>query len=121
MPRRIFFSVIALLLAACATSTYTVGKDFPSDNVSKIERGTTTSKQLLSMFGEPFSKAVISADEEKWIYTYTNGKAKAQSYVVTMKVETTGTQKMLDVLLKNGVVVNYTFSEGQNPYTTRIN
>jgi hypothetical protein len=42
----------------------------------------------------------------------------AQSYVVTMKVTTTGTQKTLDVLIRNDVVINYTFSEGPAPGTT---
>ncbi|WP_371356890.1 hypothetical protein ACA087_07580 [Pseudomonas chlororaphis] len=41
-----------------------------------------------------------------------------QISVVTMKVTTTGTQKTLDVLIRNDVVINYTFSEGPAPGTT---
>ncbi|ENI4486602.1 hypothetical protein ABXZ88_002447 [Vibrio fluvialis] len=52
---------------------------------------------------------------------HSEGTAKAQSYIVTMDVKTTGTQKMLDVLITDGVVVNYTFTEGQNPYTMQVN
>lgn len=70
------------------------------------------------MFGEPFSKTVLSETEEKWIYTYSSGTASAQSYVFTTKVESTGTQKTLDILLKNDVVTNFTFTEGPGPTST---
>ena len=73
------------------------------------------------MFGEPFLKTVVSANEEKWMYIYTSGSAKAQSYIVTMKVETTASQKTLDILLRDGVVVNYAYNEGQNPSNITTN
>lgn len=118
-----YFGVLigALFITACATSNYTVGNDFPTENIDKIEREETTSSDLVSLFGEPYSKSVISEDTEKWLYTYSSGTAKAQSYIVTMQVETTGEQKTLDVLLKNGVVVNFTFTEGKTPYSTTVN
>ncbi len=75
-------------------------------------------RELKSLFGEPYAKSAVSETDEKWIYTYTNGSAHAQSYVVTMKVTTTGTQKTLDVLIRNDVVINYTFSEGPAPGST---
>ena len=111
----------ALLLTGCASSSYNYGKDFEVHNISKIEKGQTTSKDLVSMFGEPFLKTVVSANEEKWMYIYTSGSAKAQSYIVTMKVETTASQKTLDILLRDGVVVNYAYNEGQNPSNITTN
>ncbi len=114
-------SLVVLSLSGCATSSYTVGKNFASENVSKIVKGKTTSEEMIALFGEPYSKTVISATDEKWIYMHSEGTAKAQSYIVTMDVKTTGTQKMLDVLITDGVVVNYTFTEGQNPYTMQVN
>ncbi len=107
-----------LLLSACATSSYSVGKDFSSSNVSKIEKGKTTAADLIKLFGEPFSKTVISSTGEKWIYTYSAGTASAQSYLVTTKVETKGIQKTLDLLIENGVVTNFTFTEGPGPNAT---
>lgn len=104
-----------LIVTGCATSSYSVGKDFSSENVKLIVKGKTTGKQLIEMFGEPFTKSVMSETEEKWIYTYTSGTAKAQSYVLTTKVESTGQQKMLDVLLKNGIVTNFAYTEGAVP------
>lgn len=109
---------ICFVLGGCATSHYTAGRDFSSANVASITKSKTTTAELKSLFGEPYAKSAVSETDEKWIYTYTNGSAHAQNYVVTMKVTTTGTQKTLDVLIRNDVVINYTFSEGPAPGTT---
>lgn len=47
--------------------------------VPTIMYGATTSKDLIRLFGEPFTKTVVSANREKWIYTYTSGTTSAQS------------------------------------------
>jgi hypothetical protein len=114
-------SLVILSLSGCATSSYSVGKNFSSENVSQIVKSKTTSEEMVTLFGEPYSKTVISATDEKWIYMYSKGTATAQSYIVTMDVKTTGTQKMLDVLITDGVVVNFAYTEGQNPYTMQVN
>ncbi|WP_323158831.1 hypothetical protein [Pseudomonas viridiflava] len=118
MKKLIAVMGICVSLGGCATSHYTAGRDFPSASVASITKGKTTTTELKSLFGEPYAKSAVSETDEKWIYTYTNGSAHAQSYVVTMKVTTTGTQKTLDVLIRNDVVINYTFSEGPAPGTT---
>ena len=113
--------IVISTLSGCATSSYSIGKNFSSENVSQIVKGKTTSEEMINLFGEPYSKTVISATDEKWIYMHSEGTAKARSYIVTMDVKTTGTQKMLDVLITDGVVANFTFTEGQNPYTMQVN
>jgi hypothetical protein len=107
-------AVISFVVVGCInpTSSYTVGKDFPSENVSRIVKGEATGNELVRMFGEPFSKMVVSESEEKWTYTYSSGVTSAQSYIITMKVRTMGQHKTLDVLLKNGKVTNFTYNEG---------
>jgi hypothetical protein len=116
MKTTIFTLVITLfLIAGCATSSYSVGKSFSSENVNKIVKGKTTSAELINLFGQPYTKSVISANEEKWIYMHSSGTSSAQSYVFTMDVKTTGVQKTLDILLKGGVVINYAFTEGPIP------
>ena len=106
MKKLIAVMGICVALGGCATSHYTAGRDFPSASVASITKGKTTTTELKSLFGEPYAKSAVSETDEKWIYTYTNGSAHAQSYVVTMKVTTTGTQKTLDVLIRNDVVIN---------------
>lgn len=111
----LILALAALSAVGCATSKYSYGRDFPSASVAKIERGKTTAAEMKQMFGEPLSKMVVSATEEKWTYSYGSGSAHAQSYLVTMSVKTTGTQKTLDVLIGNGVVTNYAYTEGPGP------
>jgi outer membrane protein assembly factor BamE (lipoprotein component of BamABCDE complex) len=114
-------SLVVLSLSGCATSSYSVGKNFSSTNVSQIIKGKTTGEEIVILFGEPYSKTVISSTDQKWIYMHSEGTTKAQSYIVTMDVKTTGKQKMLDILITDGVVANFAFTEGQNPYTMQVN
>jgi outer membrane protein assembly factor BamE (lipoprotein component of BamABCDE complex) len=114
-------SLVVLSLSGCATSSYSVGKNFSSTNVSQIIKGKTTGEEIVTLFGEPYSKTVISSTDQKWIYMHSEGTTKAQSYIVTMDVKTTGKQKMLDILITDGVVANFAFTEGQNPYTMQVN
>ena len=109
---------LLILISGCASTSYSVGNSFSSENVAKIVKDKTTSAQLVQLFGEPYTKSVISSNEEKWIYMHTSGTSSAQSYVFTMDVKTTGTQKTLDILLKDEVVINYAFTEGLTPTYT---
>ena len=108
-------SLITLILSSCATTNYSVGNAFSSDNVSKIVKNKTTSADLVNYFGQPFSKNVISGNEEKWIYMHSSGETSAQSYVFSVDIKSTGSQKTLDILLKNDTVINFAFSEGALP------
>lgn len=96
------------LVTACATSNYSGGRDFPAEIASQIVKGETAATQIEAWFGQPFAKSTISATQEKWLYRYTQGKATA----VVGSVKTEGTLKTLDVLIEDGIVVNYTLSEG---------
>lgn len=117
----VMVSLAVLSLSGCATSSYSVGKNFASENVSQIIKGKTTSEELIVLLGEPYTKTVLSASDEKWIYMHSEGTTKAQSYIVSMDVKTTGTQKMLDVLISNGVVANFAYTEGVHPYSMQVN
>lgn len=108
MKRILIVTILLLNLVACATSNYSVGNPFPSDQVATIKKGQTTAAEVLAKFGEPFSKSVISATQEKWLYSYVEGSAN----VNFGQVKTTGTQKTLDLLIDNEIVINYTFTEG---------
>lgn len=109
------------VLTGCATSTYKFGTDFSSENVSKIVKGETTSSDLLYLFGQPFTKSVISETDEKWVYSYSETSAKAQSYVFSMDVKTSGVMKSLDVLVRDGVVINFAYTEGPIPSSMTTN
>ncbi len=113
--------LVASTLLGCATSTYTVGNDFASQNVSKIIKGKTTTQELVALFGQPLSKTPVSATDEKWLYHYVSSTSSAQSYVITMDVTSSTFQKTLDVFISNGVVINFTHTQGLNPTAVKVN
>jgi len=110
-------AIISLGLFGCATATFTQGKAFDTSKVASIEKGKTTKQEIVSWFGEPFTKSVAGADGETWVYMYAQGQSKAQSYVFSVDVKTEGNMKKLDILFKNGLVENFTFTDGDLPGT----
>lgn len=109
--KKMFLIALTCATLGCATANYTTGRDFSTATISKIEKGKTTADELVVLMGQPFTKVVASANEEKWTYTYINSSSSAQSYIVPTKVETTGIQKVLDVLVRDGVVINFAYTE----------
>lgn len=104
--------LLSLTLMGCATANYTLGTPINVENVTKIEHGKTTKADLVALFGEPYAKMPLTATQEKWVYTYVNTTAKAQSYIVSMKVDSQGIQQTLDLIIEEGIVVNHTFVNG---------
>ncbi len=104
----VFFGT--LILVGCTYSNdYESGSKILVEDVNKIVKGKTTESDLIEMFGQPFSKVVISATETKWIYTHNAVSASAQAF--TMKTTSHAEMTTLDILLKNGVVVNYAYTK----------
>jgi len=91
------------------TYTYSVGHDIPAEAVTKITKGTTTTAQLVQLLGEPYGKQVVSDTDEKWIYMYQVGESTSKGLG---KVESEGHKKMLDILVRGGVVTNFAYTEG---------
>lgn len=104
-----------VLLAACASSTFTQGREFSTDNVGQIVKGKTTDAEILQLFGPPFQRTVLSDGTESWSYTYTVGESTAHIYPFYSSVHTTGTQKTLNVTIAKGVVSNFSYTEGAAP------
>jgi outer membrane protein assembly factor BamE (lipoprotein component of BamABCDE complex) len=102
---------VALALTGCATASFTMGDQFDTVAVDMIEDGKTTTSDLLRWFGEPYTKSVVSDTDQKWIWTYSDMKTSATSFIVTTTSKTEGVRKTLDVLVRNGVVVNHAYME----------
>jgi hypothetical protein len=109
------FLVALVLVAGCATRSFSVGRDFDASKSSGIIKGKTTAAEIREMFGEPFTKTVISEAGEKWIYTYTSGSATAQATPFSIQTNSTGSTKTLDILFNNGIVANFTYNESELP------
>jgi hypothetical protein len=105
--------LISSLLLGCATSTSTVGSDFISSRVPRIEKGITKTSQILRWLGEPYDKEQVTATEIKWLYTW--ARPTANVTVVPFghrNIGNTGYKKTLLLIIKNDIVVYYNYAEG---------
>jgi len=111
--------VILVSLSGCVyKSNVDYGNQFTSEQVSKIEKKVTTKEDLLNIFGEPAIKSVISETGEKWVYSYTGGTASAQAF--TMKTTSDISTHILDILIENGVVVNFAETNTKHNMNTSV-
>ncbi|WP_445946238.1 hypothetical protein [Shewanella sp.] len=113
----IWILVPLLALSACTyTSNMNVGTNFSSEQAAKITKGKTTEAELVILLGQPQIKTVINETDVKWIYSYTEGSASAQAF--TMQTTSDFTTHTLDILLRDGVVLN--FAETHTPTNMNI-
>jgi len=104
-------AVIGLALVGCASKTITSGREFDVAKIGNIQKGVTTSDELVSLLGQPLSKSAQSADEVVWNYTWKKGKATTTQGSDGPVVTSQGEKKTLEVLIRNGVVVNYSYKD----------
>lgn len=117
--KHLTLSVVAfalLTIAGCALayhrSTFNDGFDFPSENVNKIIKGKTTGDEIIQMFGGPLAKNEVSENEEQWKYSYSTGIEIKESGFLTDEEQSTSQHKALFILIKNGIVTDFTYIEG---------
>ena len=111
-----FIAFILLAVAGCTLAyhrkTFDDGFDFPGENVSKIIKGKTTGDEIIQMFGGPLAKTEIPENKEQWRYFYTTGVEIKESSFLTDEEHSTRRQKTLVILLRNGIVIDYIYTEG---------
>ena len=107
-------ALIPLLLWGCATATpYMSGSEFNSSVVPRIQKGVTTTTQILHWLGEPFHKDPVSATETMWLYTW--ARPTGNPNVVPFghrNIGNSGYKKTLWLFIRNDIVVSYTYEEG---------
>ncbi|MBW8189662.1 hypothetical protein K0504_01325 [Neiella marina] len=114
MIKTLLLSLLVASVVACSHS-YSVGNDFSEDKISQITEGQTTTSGLISLFGEPYSKVMISETHEKWLYFLASGQTKEQKSDALLEDMTTPAEpkhKMLSVLVSGDVVTSYGYVEG---------
>ncbi|MEI9864066.1 MAG: hypothetical protein WDN00_05835 [Limisphaerales bacterium] len=104
----LLIAIIALALTGCATKTITNGREFDVTKIGSIQKGTTTSEQLIQLLGPPFTTSEQPAGAVIWDYTWKKGKSTTTHGSDGTVVTSTGDKKTLEVLIINGVVENYT-------------
>ncbi|MEW5288194.1 MULTISPECIES: hypothetical protein [Erwinia] len=94
-----YFCVLMLILAVggCSSSS---GVNFDDAKLAKIQYGSTTRQQLISLFGQPTSETPYPENHTLMMWSYS--KANAMS---------TTDGKTLTVQLDNGKVKSYTLSK----------
>lgn len=133
--RRITFVLglfLAVSVAGCATtriSSYDDGLDFRVEDTKRIIVGKTTSAELLKLFGEPYAQRMTDYTEESlyrgnptplWIYQHLYGTQTDQSvFFFPTSMRRKGWWKQLIIVLKNGIVVSYSVSDGPEGGGTR--
>ena len=115
----IFISLVCASLGGCVTRTTTAGSEFDASKITSIKKGVTTSDELVGLLGKPLSKSVKSEDEVLWTYSWVKATSKTSMGWTSPNVTTGGYKKNLEVLIKNGTVVNYTYDEGPFHIETR--
>ena len=96
--KRLFFCLsVALIVSALGCAS--VGRDFPVENVSKIEIGETTQSDIINLFGPPWRTGL-----ENGKTTFTYGK---YHYSV---MGGTSTSDLVIRFDQNNVVESYNFN-----------
>jgi len=111
---KVFYASLCCLGLLCGCSTLTnrvvTGRDFDEGKVNQIRKGVTTASAIAALYGEPDSKEILSANDVMWHYTYVNEEHKTRSAPFTATVtQTSGYRKRLDILLRDDVVLNFTY------------
>ena len=93
-----------LVIAGCG---YTImeGKKFDADKRAEIIKMKTTAAEVVQLIGQPAKIEKPSPDQEKYIYRYY--REEYTNWWTLPKIE----HEKLEVLLKNGVVQDYSYSE----------
>lgn len=99
-----------LALAGCATRT-TTGREFDVANISHIQKGVTTSHEAIGLFGQPLDKTVLSNDEVVWEYLWKKTTSQTTQGSDGTVVVSQGDKMTLELLIKNGVVINYIYND----------
>ena len=115
--------ISTLLIAGCAgpesaapakssTSTIRRGRDFENSKVNDIQKGKTTTQEIIQWFGQPFAKRIVSTNQIGWLYTWRQSTLTVTRSANSTKGRESGYKKRLELLISDDVVLNYTFDEG---------
>ena len=81
-----------------------------------LVRGKTKQEEVRNMFGEPDDTDILLDGRLKWVYTHVKRKAMLRNYVPIANWFSSGTDdvtRKLVIVLKDGVVENFSYSTAQ--------
>ena len=111
--------LVSLFLASCASSIQ--GTKVDSAQVNQIQKGKTTEAEVIKMFGKP-DEVTTTGNQRNLLYTYikTSGGVGFKGiliFILTLgiylpSVNATTESNSLNVTIENGIVRDFTYSEG---------
>jgi hypothetical protein len=106
-------SALVLLLYGCVTTRYETGRIVDASKVTRIEKGETTSAEILEWFGVP---TTVSAIAEHQLYVYKHCKTKGAHYSLGYYASGSTKQQCDELSVtfdrSTGRVVAYSFQRG---------
>jgi hypothetical protein len=105
---------VLVAVSGCGTTT-TTGRKFDASKIHDIQKGVTTSEELIRLLGEPLSKSATSANQAVWEYSWKKATTETKSSPEGPVTTIDGDKKTLTVSIKNGVVINYVYKD--EPYS----
>lgn len=115
----IIIALVSVFLASCASSIQ--GMKIDSAQVNQIQKAKTTEAEVIKMFGKPF-QVTTTGNQKNLFYTYmeTSGSIGFKGILLTIftlgtyspPVNTTTESNSLNVIIENGIVKDFTYSEG---------
>jgi outer membrane protein assembly factor BamE (lipoprotein component of BamABCDE complex) len=115
----IIIVLISVFLASCASSIQ--GTKVDSAQVNQIQKGKTTETEVIRMFGKP-DEVTTTGNQRILLYTYmkTSGSVGFKGIVIFIltlgiyppSVNATTESNSLNVTIENGLVRDFTYSEG---------
>ena len=118
--RLIFLFLISMIVSGCTyTAVAETGNAIDPNKVALIQKDKTTENEILSMFGKPITKVVVSETDSRWVYKHIVSRASTQDY--TRKTNSSVTIEILDILFRKNVVINFAFTESETNPAISVN
>lgn len=104
--------LLLLIAAGCATSSVKHGNQIDEARVEMIQKGKTTTTEILNWFGSPTSRTT-SSNGTTFVFMGNESRSKMSllgAYGIGDASSSTTQTKMLTVTTRDGIVVDYSFS-----------
>ena len=115
----VIIMLVSVMLASCASSIQ--GAKVDSAQVKQIQKGKMTETEVIQMFGKP-NQVTTNGNQRNLLYTYTKtsggvGFKGILIFILTLgiyypSVDVTTESNSLNVIIENGIVRDFSYSEG---------
>jgi outer membrane protein assembly factor BamE (lipoprotein component of BamABCDE complex) len=108
-------ALVLLLAAGCTTMSISRNpRDIDSNNLQKLERGVTTKKEVIELFGAPVA-ITLTADGFE-VYTFASGMTASQVwqvppiFVIYADSASSAKTKVLSITFSGDTMINWTYT-----------